>query len=142
MNNPNLFFVKWNNRLSPSLQQGVARITTSWQPEVCWKTGFFSVLFCNCIFYTGNYFVVFCKTKHSSPKYLNAVSVDKFQCSPHMKAIIVYYLKWRHSKLTLLFLLVTCINIMVSLLILKIFLDEIKGFMYKLLITFVNFHKK
>lgn len=38
----------------------------SWQPEVCWKSGFFP--FRACIFYTENYFVVLCKTKHSNYK--------------------------------------------------------------------------
>jgi leucyl-tRNA synthetase len=36
---------------------------------------FFSVQFHDCFFYTRNYFVVFCKTKHLSYKHLKVVLV-------------------------------------------------------------------
>jgi hypothetical protein len=38
----------------------------------------FSVRFRNCIFYAGNNFVVFCKTKHSSHKHLRVKTVNAF----------------------------------------------------------------
>jgi len=64
MNNPNIYNVEGDNMLSPGLQP----LTTKrkYVKNLC----FFSVRFCNCIFYTGNYFVVFCKRKYSSNKHL------------------------------------------------------------------------
>ena len=38
----------------------------------------FSVRFRNCIFYAGNNFVVFYKTKHSSHKHLRVKTVNAF----------------------------------------------------------------
>jgi hypothetical protein len=65
----------------------------------------FSVRFRNCIFYTGNNFVVFCKAKYSSHKHPRVKTVNAFisgkhqvvnprrnnhfRCSPHMQEIIV-----------------------------------------------------
>lgn len=45
-----------SNRLSPGLQQGVARSTT---PDKCDENRFIPVRFRKCILYAGNYFVVF-----------------------------------------------------------------------------------
>ena len=89
---------------------GCRPVYKPWLLQVGWKSWYFSVLFRNCIFYTGNYFVVLCKTKHSSHKHLDKTDiafiwgiklstlerlfswvpqVDNFQCSPHVKAIIM-----------------------------------------------------
>jgi hypothetical protein len=89
-----------------------------WQPEVCWKSTFFPVQIRYCIFYTGNYFVVFWKTKQSSHKHLRVVPditfiwgehqvvnhrdvvlprenhhprVYNFRCLPHVKAMLVMH---------------------------------------------------
>ena len=67
VNNTNIYNVEGNNKLSPDLQSLTFRSVL--------KIGFFSVRFRNCIFYTGNYFFVFCKTKHSSYKHLRVVSL-------------------------------------------------------------------
>jgi hypothetical protein len=58
LNNPNIYNIEGNNRLSLGLQP----LTTGsvLKMHIC------SVRFHNCILHTGNYFVVFCKTKHSS----------------------------------------------------------------------------
>ena len=63
VDNTNIYNVEGDNRLSPSLQPLTSRsIENPW----C----FFSVRFCNCIFYTRNYFVVYFKTKQWSFKHL------------------------------------------------------------------------
>jgi hypothetical protein len=69
--NPNMYNVEGNNRLCPNLQQSI----TSDNQTCVENPGFLSVLFRNCIFFTGNYFVVFYKAKHSSHKDLKVMSV-------------------------------------------------------------------
>jgi hypothetical protein len=58
VNNPNIYNVQGENRLSPGLQP----LTTGSVFNIL----FFSFQFRNCIYYSGKYFVVFYKTKHSS----------------------------------------------------------------------------
>jgi hypothetical protein len=67
VNNTNIYNVEEDNRLLPSLQP----LTTGSELKIL----FFSVQFRSCIFYTVNYLVVYCKTKHSSHKQLRVVSV-------------------------------------------------------------------
>jgi len=67
VDNPNIYNVEGNNTLSPGLQT----LTTG----SVFKIRFFIFRFRNYIFYSGNYFVVFYKTKHSSHKHHRVVSV-------------------------------------------------------------------
>ena len=67
VNNPIIYNVEGDNKLSPGLQP----LTTGSVLKIL----FFPVRFRNCIFFAGNYFFVFCKTKHSSYKHLRVASV-------------------------------------------------------------------
>ena len=67
VNNTKIYNVEGNKKLSP----GLHLLTTG----SVLKIRFYSVRFRICILFTGNYFVVFCKTKHSSHKQLRVVSV-------------------------------------------------------------------
>ena len=93
VNNPDIYNVEGVNMLSPGHQQVAVRSTTP-DNRYCVEN-LFLILFCNYIFYAGNYFVVFCKTKHLSTRNLRAKNshprVDNFRCSPHVRAMIVYY---------------------------------------------------
>ena len=62
VNNPNMYNVEGDDRLSPDLQH----LTTG----SVLKIRVFSVWFHNCIFYSRNHFVVSCKIKHSIYKHL------------------------------------------------------------------------
>jgi hypothetical protein len=61
VNNPNIYNVEGDNSLHSLTTGSVLKIRS------------FSVR--NCMFYTGSYFVVFYKAKHSSHTYLRVVSV-------------------------------------------------------------------
>ena len=67
VNSLNIYFVERDNMLSLGLQP----LTTG----SLLKIGLFSIRSYNCIYYTGIYFVVFCKIKHSSYKHLRVVSI-------------------------------------------------------------------
>ena len=76
VNNPSIYNVEGDNRLSPGLQQVFPGLTLPPANLKCIESlCFFTVRFHNCIFYTGNYFVVHYKTKQSSFNHLRVVSV-------------------------------------------------------------------
>jgi hypothetical protein len=69
VDNSNIYNVEGNNRLLPGLQLMITRSVL--------KIPFFPFFFSICVFYTGNYLVVFCKIKHSNFRHLRVVSVNK-----------------------------------------------------------------
>ena len=82
VNNPSIYNVEGDNRLSPGLQQvapGLQQVAPGLLPPANLKCieslCFFPVRFHNYIFYTGNYFVAHYKTKQSSCNHLRVVSV-------------------------------------------------------------------
>jgi len=124
MDNPNIYNVEGDNRLSPSLQS----LTTGSGLKI-W--GIFLSSSVIVYYHSEKYFIVFYRTKHSSFKHLkssfgiikqllstyevnvklstfekllslvlkpfrenNHFLVDNLRCSPHTKAIIVYYLPY------------------------------------------------
>jgi len=66
VNNPNIYHVEWDNRLSPFDLQPLTTGSALKIMRERGKGGRGGFQFRNCIIYTGNYFVVFCKTKHSN----------------------------------------------------------------------------